>query len=489
MLALIDGLRTKLTALSDVVQGLVNKPASTVPYSRVGDIYLGNETPPNPEPGYYYRCESLTSGLKFSGYGISTEDLNRLRPWQARKSWTQACTKYGWAQPSKRAIDDLQIHTLGRRGSVIVNHTTKRLFTSEDGHVNWLPLDFPDQDNCYSIRNFSGLCYSNMGYMLAQFKNGEGYLTKLLKVVFDQDTGLPTWSLVIILETMNPAPSGKMGEIIDFDVDKGGECWAILYKPDSVAADKCLLIGRYGQEDQTRNFNLGAVENYTTATIGYSGSYVLLSKDTGIDIYEHVENAITLSYPYSAMTADLMPAPISANNRPVYTYDNGSGWLYINAAKDKICYISARPEKNEIWLTFSDWLSQANLDPDFNNISAEVLAPESFNSVIYNQANNLYLISVKLPSFHIVYFSKSSNSNGDTMWIVLNRPGIAIKGNPAINNDNTEVYFLEYTRSYEYKVDILFSQCLLYYKDISMGPLPGGWCITGKDKMPEEVSH
>ena len=90
MLAIIDGLRTKLTALSDVVQSLVNKPASTVPYSRVGDIYLGNKTPPNPEPGYAYQCESITNSIQLSGYSLSAEDIARFKPWRARVSWTKA---------------------------------------------------------------------------------------------------------------------------------------------------------------------------------------------------------------------------------------------------------------------------------------------------------------------------------------------------------------------------------------------------------------
>ena len=41
MLAIIDGLRTKLTALNNTVQGLVNKPSGAVPYSKVGDMWVG----------------------------------------------------------------------------------------------------------------------------------------------------------------------------------------------------------------------------------------------------------------------------------------------------------------------------------------------------------------------------------------------------------------------------------------------------------------
>ena len=147
MLALIDRLSSKLTTLAEIVKTLTDAgPAVSVPYSQVGDIYFGDKKPPNPEPGYAYQCESITNSIQLSGYSLSAEDIARFKPWRARVSWTKAPEQFGW-NSDYDTNDELDINTIGRKGSIIVNKTKRRLYISADGHVVWKEFTFPNQDS------------------------------------------------------------------------------------------------------------------------------------------------------------------------------------------------------------------------------------------------------------------------------------------------------------------------------------------------------
>ena len=495
MLALIDRLSSKLTTLAEIVKTLTDAgPSVSVPYSGVGDVYVGNQQPPNPEPGYAYRCESITNGLKFSGYPLSTAEFNKIKPWRARKSWTDAPVKYGWSPASGSNIDQLEIYTIGRAGSIIVNKTTKKIYSSLDGHVNWKEVPFPDQDKCQGIINFDGVCYDDAGYMFAAFDINGVAATRIMYLELDSNTKEFTWRTVLTLQDANPAPSGTMGGIVDFSVATSANAWAILYQPDSVNKDLHLMMGyKYDTPDKFKNFNLGSTEAYTNISIGYSGSFILLMGPTKYDIYAHSSDSIEITYLLTELTGTLTPKTPSYNNKPEYAYDNGSGWFYINSAEDTICYLGGHVKKVEPWLTFTDWVNSADLDTEKNGIE---IKPLKFVSYMASHSTNAKIAGIEVEA-NDVYGGNNYNgtlyfcgfgygADGKPIWTPIS-PATYQACKPAMNNSNGVAYFIANSYGYEYKVNIFFSECLTYTKDISVPPIPGGWCITGKYKLQEEV--
>ena len=489
MLALIDGLRTKLTALSDVVQSLVNKPASTVPYSQVGDIYFGDRKPPNPEPGYAYQCESITNSIQLSGYSLSAEEIARFKPWRARVSWTTAPEQFGW-NSYYGTNDELDINTIGRKGSIIVNKTKRRLYISADGHVVWKEFTFPNQDKCSEILFYRGGGYDDAGHLLAEFNDNGTISTKLLYVSYDYGTRGFIWKTLVTLEEKALPPA--FGGVIDFDADKYSGSWAILYWSNGDTNEMSVISGgKYDEPANYKLYNLGTVKSYLTVTVGFYGGMLLLTHGEGADVYDPSQATLMHSYLYAELPEEQKPAYFSSTNKPVYSPPT-NGWVYINATGDTMHTMSGPEKKVTVFLTFSDWLNATNLDIEHNGMD---IVPEKFYAYLETPTNSSAMICVHAEvsdtygggmSGPLFFYGFDTDGDGKKNWVPVSPVPGGFAAGPAVNCDNGDAYFLD-RGSYRRPMKIYFSQCHGYSKDISIPPIPGGWCITGKYKLQEEV--
>lgn len=492
MLAIIDGLRTKLTALNNTVQGLVNKPSGAVPYSKVGDMWVGLGVVPNPEPGYLYTIRSLGKPYVCPLGYTDEAAYNNYKPWVARPGWG---TLDHLDTNSDGSIDSIPNMIAAYSDGLISYNARKNIvYYSSNGITDWKIMNVPDKENLSSIVGLVGADNSNMVYLLGKFKTvtaGEYeyrvYRADLSNHSVSKDF---VWVLNTNLTTVLAKTSKVIAEVSMLTIDNAmGPRWAAVVKLSDNTYQ--VLSGWPNEPDTSPGFI-----NKQLADIP-AGGFFTVALGRGILLVVSNQNVITLDlnsptntpkvYLHTSFAAGL--APITAGNKLISVpYLNGrtSTFMWISATGKHVSFnTSTGSAVEDITLSELEGVKEPEIGAMyklssyrcFNNSNIEIIA-----------VNSSWVDPTGVSVDHDnLFYARMRDGWGDAAnWRRISPYSEGEMYYPVYHNSLQKIFMLNGLSGYNVVPQVFFSETWDGGKLLTIPPLANGWWIDYKGKANAE---
>ena len=491
MLAIIDGLRTKLTALSDVVQGLASGGGESTVYTKRGDIYLSADGKvPAPKPGCDYSVWPLGAPFRSEMGYTDPVTYNKVKPWVARQSWV------GLANldiNTGRDYDggDVIPHmcTTGGDGLIAYNQEKNLVYYSINGITDWKIGNVPN--NLVRIAGIAASPGHREIWLCGEFKNAEDVNVFLLYRANNKSLrdGL-TWELNTDLSEVVTKNGKTMDDMLFLATDVNrGPIWSCLV---NCSDNTRMLLGAYPLEpDVSPSFMqrvIPALTGDTVAGMSHGGDMVLIVTNNRTLLVDMGNVAADITSKDLSSYGDLTPVldRLYLGNCPAFNTQLSS-FIWVSQS-GKLCKYNINTKVVDVYLTVDD----------LNITDPEITAYNAFKGYWSGYSNSLEIIMVNIDYtsslsgnngiWSEVYFARVSNASSSDerySWRRVTPLGFNVYfSHPTYCHQTNKLFFLGGVDDNNNITNIWFSETWVS-KIFTVPPVANGWWVEDRYERNE----